>query len=187
MPNPGGRWGARSLAALALGVFLAAPAVAAKAKVFPAKGVKLSDYKTYHWEPIRVVTRQGVLEDDPEFAPMIKEAIRKQLAKKGYREVPSNGELKLLAAGLAEASSQLEGFLLRWGYDVYWGYGVAVATPVTRVNKAGTIVVNFVDAESGDGVWFGYATQALVTGGNVKRTIEKAVGKLFKKVPRRKD
>ena len=117
---------------------------------------------------------------------MIKEAIRKQLAKKGYREVPGNGELKLLAAGLSEANSQLEGFLLRWGYDVYWGYGVAVATPVTRVNKAGTIVVNFVDAETGEGVWFGYATQALVTGGNVKRTIEKAVGKLFKKVPRQK-
>lgn len=171
----------------ALTLCLAVPAVTAKVKVFPAKDAKLKDYGTYHWEPVRIVTTQGIVEDDPEFAPMIKEAIRKRLKKKGYREVAAGGELKLLAAGLAVKSSQLEGFLLRWGYDVYWGYGVSVATPVTRVNRAGTILVNFVDAESGKGVWFGYATQALGAGGNVRRTIDKAVEKLLKKVPARKD
>ena len=51
----GGSRSPAGLAWLALAVCLAGAPVAAKVKVFPAKDARLTDYKTYHWEPIRVL------------------------------------------------------------------------------------------------------------------------------------
>jgi hypothetical protein len=59
------------------------------------------------------MTRQGLLEDDPVVAPIIRQVVNKYLVAKGYREVAENGQLKLLTGGFGETTSQLEGFLIR--------------------------------------------------------------------------
>ena len=67
-----------------------------------------------------MVTKQGILEDDPDVAPLIKKSVAEQLTRKGYSAVSENGELTVVSAGLSVVSSQLEGYLLTWGFDVFW-------------------------------------------------------------------
>ena len=77
----------RSLAILAL-LVAATPATGGKAKVFPAKGVDMSQYHTYQWAKIRLATKTGIVEEDDRVAPMIKESMNRQLAarsKLSYR------------------------------------------------------------------------------------------------------
>ena len=54
-------------------------------------------------------------------APLIRKSVNRQLARKGYAEVAEGGEMLVLSAGMEVTSSQLEGFLLSWGFDIYWG------------------------------------------------------------------
>ena len=162
------------------------PAAAGEVKAFPVKGVKLSRYQTYHWASIRLATKTGIVEDDPRVAPLIKQSVNRQLARKGYREVNDGGDLVILAAGLEVSSHQLEGFLLSWGYDVFWGYGVSTVAPVRRVNREGTLFVSFLDTKTEQSVWAGYATQALGRPGALGGDVDKAASRLFKKFPKRK-
>jgi hypothetical protein len=99
--------------ALAIPVFLAITIpLMAKVKILPSKKHDVSTYQTYQWLPTRVMTRQGLLEDDPVLAPIIKEVVNKYLKAKNYREVAEGADLTLLTGGFAETPSQLEGFLV---------------------------------------------------------------------------
>ena len=71
---------------MALLLFTAAT-VAAEVKVFPSKKYKISSYKTYELLSTRIMTPQGIIEDDPDVAPLIKKAVKSWLDKKGYTEV----------------------------------------------------------------------------------------------------
>lgn len=166
---------------------LVPPYAAGEAKAFPVKGVKVSHYTTYHWASVRLATKTGIVEDDPTVAPLIKQAVNRQLTRKGYREVSEGGELVILAAGLEVSSHQLEGFLLSWGYDVFWGYGVSTVAPVRRVNREGTLFVSFLDTKTEKSVWAGYATQALGRSAALGRDIDKAASRLFRKFPKKKN
>ncbi len=175
-----------TFAALIVLFITASSPLDAKAKVFPAKGQDASRYQTYQWDAIRVVTKRGIIENDPDVAPLIKQAVNRELQKKGYIEVAEGGELTLLTAGLNVASSQLEGFLLTWGFDIYWGYGVNTVSPLTRVNNKGTILISVIDTETKKGVWTGYSTEALGRPSTLGKSIDKAASRLFKKFPKKK-
>jgi hypothetical protein len=57
----------------------------AKGKILPFKKYDISKYETYQWLPPRAMTRQGLLEDDPVLAPIIRQVVSKFLIAKGYR------------------------------------------------------------------------------------------------------
>ena len=99
---------------LALAVFASVMA-AAKVKILAPKKHNVTSYKTYQWLPPRIMTRWGLLEDDPVFAPVIRQAVNHELARKGYKEVAEGGELSVATGGFSRTTSQLEGFLLNWG------------------------------------------------------------------------
>lgn len=155
---------------------------AGEVKAFPKPDVDFSQYKTYEWIAPRVLTRQGILEDDPNFAPMIRKAINKQLSGKGLKDVPSGGDLRVQAGGIAQASSQIDALIFS-GFDFYWGVGPTNITPITRVNKEGLLAVSLIDTKTRKPVWSGYAVEGLASRGNVEATIDKAAGRLFKKFP----
>jgi len=163
---------------------LAAPAPA-KVKIFPSKQDKITNYKTFQWDPIRIVTRTGFVDDDPTVSPMIRAAITRELTKRGYVEVKQGAEFRVLAAGLNERSSQLEGFLLSWGFDPFWGYGVSAASTLQRVNEEGVIIVTLLNTKTESNIWTGYSTQSFGRKGTLNKTIDKATTKLFKKLPAR--
>jgi len=180
--------GARlALAPLLLFALLFMPAaVAAKVKVFKSPKDSVTNYKTYQWEPTRVVTKQGIVDDHPEVSPMVRAALRSELAKKGYVEVKEGADLLVLTMALNEATSQLEGFLLAYGFDAFWGYGVSAVSTISRVNNEGSLFVSLTNAETKESLWSGYATQAYGRPGTLNKTVGKATAKLMKKLPKTK-
>jgi hypothetical protein len=167
-----------------IGVFFSVPAfLGSKVKTFPSAKHDITTYETYQWLPPRVMTRQGLLEDDPVLTPIIKQAVNKHLTAKGYRQVAEGGELNLLTGGFSETNSQLEGFLITYGFDYYYGWFPTTAAPVTRVNREGTFLVGLIDAKTNEGVWLGLSTALLGSQKDIDKTINKAASNLLKKLP----
>jgi Domain of unknown function (DUF4136) len=163
--------------------FIVSSDAVAKVKTFPAKGSDISTYETYHWASVRILTKQGVLENDPDVAPKIKTAVNDQLVKKGYREVATGGQLEVRVMGLSEASNQLEGVLIGWGWEPGWGWAPTTASAISQVNRNGTLALALVDVQTKKPVWSGFATEALEKLEEIEKTINKAASHLFKKLP----
>jgi Domain of unknown function (DUF4136) len=167
-----------------LGVCFSAPlSLVSKVKIFPSTKYDIATYETYQWLPPRVMTRQGLQEDDPILTPIIKQVVNKHLSAKGYREVAEGGELNLLTGGFSETNSQLEGFLVTYGFDYYYGWFPTTAAPVTRVNREGTFLVGLIDAKTNEGVWLGLSTALIGGQKDIDKTINKAASNLLKKLP----
>ncbi len=172
---------------LALAV-LASVVAAAKVKILAPKKHDVTSYKTYQWLPPRLMSRWGLLEDDPVYAPVIRRAVNQELNRKGYKEVAEGGELSVATGGFSRTTSQLEGFLLNWGFDFYYGdWGATVAAPVSRVNREGTFVIILLDSETKQGVWGGLATALIGKPETVGKSIDKAAKRILKKLPKRRD
>src|SRR5581483_7451895 len=101
----------RMLLAPALWGALSMTAVAGDVKVFAANGVDLSAYKTFRMLPTRVLTKHGVVENDPDISPFINAAIRKELGSKGLTEVSQGGDVEVSAGALTSASAQVEALI----------------------------------------------------------------------------
>ena len=74
--------------------FLVPLLLGGKVKTFASKEDDVRSYKTYEWLPPRVMTRYGLLEGDELVAPVIRQAVNRELARKGYTEV-AEGEAPL--------------------------------------------------------------------------------------------
>ena len=85
--------------------------------------------------------------------------------------------------GLSEATNQLEGFLVSWGWEPGWGWAPTTATAVSRVNHSGTLALALVDTQTKKAVWSGFATEGMPDLKYVEKTINKAASHLFKKLP----
>lgn len=159
-------------------------------KIFPSNKHDLKSYQTYQWKnPPRVISGQSGDEKGSPYEGIIRDAVNKQLAAKGYKEVASGGDLQIVSGAVAAKANQLEGYLVTMGFDAYWGYWFGMPYPVNSVNRVGVLFVGFVDAKSNEGVWAGFDSEGIdraamdVQAGKAK--IEKAASKLFKKFPSR--
>lgn len=155
-------------------------------KIYPTKGIDFSRYKTYQWIPPRLFSKAGIQDDDPIVAPLIRAAVNRELSAKGFSEVASGGDLTVVSAGAGSADVQLDGFLVNYGWDMYWGgYGVVGTTPIQRVNQKGTLAVILTDSQTKKGVWAGLATEAVdkPEAESVRKAVDKAAAKMFKKFP----
>jgi hypothetical protein len=155
-------------------------------KTWPDPKADFSGYKTYSWLAPRIFTKAGIVEDDPEFTPMVKKAVNKQLAAKGMTEVETGGDLQVISAGVSSGTQQLEAYLVTWGFDAYWGYSYGMVSPVQRYNKEGTLVVGLVDTKTKKGVWVGMATESLGKQSMVEGAVNHAAERMFKKYPPKK-
>ena len=165
-----------------LGTMIAlVPAVGGEVKVFPAKGADLTAFKTYRMLSTRVLTKRGVLENDPDISPVINAAIRKELNAKGLREVTENPDLDVSAGALVEASAQLEAIVYNFNMDA--DFGTFPLYTVGRYNKEGTLIVNLIDPRVKKSVWAGFAKRALGRQSSREGDVYKAAQALFKKYP----
>src|SRR5689334_18292493 len=57
-----------------LSASLLTPCFAGKPKTAVGVNIDFSSYKTYHWLPTRILTKAGVVEDDPEIVPAVRSA-----------------------------------------------------------------------------------------------------------------
>src|SRR5690242_17443035 len=90
-------WILRGAAVLLLLFPLVAPSTAGKAKSVVGDHADFARYKTYQWVPVKVLTKTGVVEDDPAVSPAIRTAVNRELAAKGLTEVQEGGDLQVAA------------------------------------------------------------------------------------------
>ncbi len=136
--------------------------------------VNFSQYKTYSWGKIET--------PNPLWDDRIKEAVNRELAKKGWTEVPSDGDVTIMAIGTTRERPTLRTF-----YDGFpgwrWG-GFGEATTWVDNYEVGTLVIDMFDSRSKKLIWRGSASDTLPDKPDkATKDLEKSVDKMFEHFP----
>ena len=174
-------WILRGTAVLLLLFPLVAPSTAGKAKSVVGDHADFARYKTYQWVPVKVLTKTGVVEDDPAVSPAIRTAVNRELAAKGLTEVQEGGDLQVAAFAATSSVPQLEAVLFPGSLDMM--YATPIAT-MGRYNKEGTLAINLIDSRTKTSAYAALVTDSLDNKpGSGVRKIPAAAKKLFSKYP----
>src|ERR1700730_18638363 len=95
------------------------------------RNANFTQYKTYSWEKVQT--------QDPLMVDRIKSAVSGALAAKGMMEVPSGGDLSIVAMETTQDQQSLDTFYNGFGGGWRWG-GFGDATTTTENYKVGTLV-----------------------------------------------
>lgn len=131
--------------------------------------------KTYSWS--KVHTANSIWDG------RVKDAIDKQLAAKGWTQVPSGGDVALVAIEKTSVQQQYDTF-----YDGFGGWrrfgGFGDSTTTVDNYKVGTLIVSMFDGNSNQLIWKGISSSDLA--GNPEKNTKKldqVVKKMFKEFP----
>ena len=155
---------------------LTAASFAQQVKTDYDRGVNFAQYKTYTWESVNT--------QDPLWVGRIKSAVDAALTAKGWTQVPSNGNVSLVANGATEDHQTLDTFYNGFGGGWRrWG-GFGDSTTTTEVYKVGTLVLDMFDTQTKQLIWRGSSSDTLSnnTDKNIKN-LDKGVQKMFKNFP----
>ena len=148
---------------------------AAAVKTDYDRNANFAQYKTYSWE--RVQTR------DPLMVDRIKSAVNGSLAAKGLTEVPTGGDLSIVAIEVTHNQQTLDTFYNNFGGGRRFG-GFGDATTTTETYRVGTLVVDLSDPATKKLVWRGSASDTLSDKSEKNiDNLDKGVVKMFKKFP----
>jgi hypothetical protein len=175
---------------LAISAGLTPPSLfAGKVKTYAGKGIDLSHYKTYEWFPPRVLTKAGVVEDNPA-NPILKEEVGRQLSQRGLNEVADGAELQIQIWVLTQSVPQLEAMIIATGpTGNVFNIGAPLVT-IGRYNREGSLYISLIDRQTKAGVWLGMSTDSLPNGtldeDEIRAKVNKAATNIFKKYPVKK-
>jgi len=139
-------------------------------------GAKFNQVKTYSWS--KVHTANSIWDD------RVKDAIDKELAAKGWTQVPSGGDVALVAVEKTSIHQQYDTF-----YDGLGGWrwgGMGDTTTTVDNYEVGTLIVSMFDGNSKHLIWRGTSSSDL-SGNPEKNTkkLDQDVQKMFKHFPPR--
>jgi hypothetical protein len=162
-------------ASVAMFFFLTAAAFAQQVKTDYDRTVNFEQYKTYSWQ--RVETR------NPLWVDRIKSAVDAALTAKGWTQVPSDGNISLVAIEATKNQQTLNTFYNGFGGGWRWG-GFGNATTTVDNYKVGTLVLDMFDTQTKKLVWRGSSSDTLSdkTDKNIKN-LDKGVQKMLKDFP----
>jgi Domain of unknown function (DUF4136) len=149
--------------------------LADKVKVDYDHSANFLNFKTYSWSTIK--TANSIWDQ------RVKDAVAKELAAKGWTEVPSGGDVALVAIEKASVQQQYDTFYQGFGGWRRFG-GMTDATTTVDNYKVGTLIVSMFDGNSKQLVWQGTSSSDL--SGNPKKNtknLDKDVDKMFKHFP----
>jgi hypothetical protein len=169
--------------AAALLLVCAAVLAAKDVKVFPVPGTDYSKYKTYSWMSIRLLTPEGITENDDRIAPLVRASVNKLLQQKGLKEVPSGGDVQVQSIVMYTPRIQLNGYLVMYGFDAFDGWTPAGGMAMGGAVKGGTLAAALVDPKIKKGIWSGMAFEGVGMLGKIGGSVDKAVSEIFKKYP----
>src|SRR6266853_4880816 len=158
-------------------VLLAATAsFAQQVKTDYDRSTDFSQYKTYSWQKVQT--------QDPLLVDRIKEAVNTALAAKGWTQVPSGGNVAIVAIEMTKNQQTLDTFYNGFGGGWRWGGGFGDATTTVETYKVGTLVVDLFDANTKKLVWRGSMSDTLSdkSDNNIKN-LDKGVQKMFQHFP----
>jgi Domain of unknown function (DUF4136) len=167
-------------ASVGIALLLATASFAEQVKTDYDRSANFSQYKTYSWE--KVQTR------DPLWVDRIKDAVNASLTAKGWTQVPSGGQVAIVAVEMTKNQQTLntfyDGFGGGWGWRRFGGGGFGDATTTTENYRIGTLVVDLFDANSKNLIWRGSASDTLSdkSENNIKN-LDKGVQKMFDHFP----
>ncbi len=135
-----------------------------------------NQYKTYSW--------QKVQSPDQLWVDRIKEAVNSALAAKGWTQVPSGGNVAIVAIEMTQNQQTLDTFYNGFGGGWRWGGGFGNSTTTVENYKVGTLVVDLFDANTKKIVWRGSSSDTLSdkSDKNIKN-LDKGVQKMFNHFP----
>jgi hypothetical protein len=133
-----------------------------------------SQYKTYSWAKVDT--------PDPLWNDRVKEAVDRALTAKGWSQVPSGGDVSVVAMGTTRQKPTLRTFYD--GFDGWMWGGFAGATTYVDNYTEGTLIVDLFDTASKKLIWRGSATDVL-SGKPEKdeKKVDKGVAKMFEHFP----
>jgi Domain of unknown function (DUF4136) len=170
-------------ASVGIAVLFATASFGEQVKTDYDRSADFSQYKTYSWEKVQT--------QDQLWVGRIKDAVNAALAAKGWTQVPSGGQVAIIAMETTKNQQTLntfyDGFGGGWGWRRFGGGGMGGfgdATTTTENYKVGTLVVDLFDAHSKNLIWRGSASDTLSDKSekNIKNS-DKGVEKMFEHFP----
>jgi hypothetical protein len=139
-------------------------------------GKNFNQVKTYSWS--KVHTANSIWDD------RVKDAVDKKLVAKGWTQVPSGGDVSLIAVEKTTVQQQYDTFYNGFGGGRRFGGGLGESTTSVDSYQVGTLIVSMFDGNSKQLVWRG-ASSSDLSGNPEKNTkkLDKDVDKMFKKFP----
>jgi hypothetical protein len=162
------------LAVPALCAAMIIPAYADHVTVDYNHSTNFTRIKTYSWAEVH--TSNSIWD------ARVKEAIDKQLSAKGWTQVPTGGDVALVAVEKVQVEQQYD--TMYAGMGGRFGGGMGDSTSSVDSYKVGTLVVSIFEAQSRNLIWKGTSVSDLT--GNPEKTTKKLdtdVQKMFKKFP----
>ncbi len=143
------------------------------------RNANFSQYKTFSIEKIQT--------KDPLLVDRITSAVSAALSAKGLTQVPSGGDISIVAIAMTRKQQTLNTFYDDFGGG--WGWrggdgGFGEATTTTDTYRVGTLVIDLFDTKSKQLIWRGSESNAVSNNSskNIKN-LDKGVAKLFKGYP----
>ena len=164
----------RFLLSAAVLLVLTSAAFSREIKVDYDHHANFSQYKTYSWGKVET---QNPLWDD-----RVKEAVDRELAKKGWTEVASGGDVTVMAIGTTRDQPTLQTF-----YDGFpgwrWG-GFGEATTWVEHYEVGTLIIDMFDSRDKKLIWRGSASDTLPDKPDkAMKDLQKSLEKMFDHFP----
>ncbi len=129
--------------------------------------VDLSEYQTYEWvfSKENIPENQMILDgslmliyNNTSSSKVIKDAINTQLEAEGFKHDYNNPDM-LVNFQVLEKPTELRTFTMDTGW-AFVGFGPKSTDAKMVPVEAGTVIVNFIDADTGSLVWQGFASGA---------------------------
>jgi hypothetical protein len=177
---------------LLVSLYWSVPMFAGKVEAFAGKDADFSRYKTFQWLPPRVLTKLGVVEDDPA-NPFLKAAVGRQLSQKGLNELANGADLQIQAWVLTEQVPQFVAMIAASVSIDLSNSVVTVSDPMTVVgqfNRQGSLYLNLIDSRTNKSAWFAMVSDSLpnrtLRPDEMRAKLDKAAKNIFNKYPVKK-
>jgi hypothetical protein len=170
----------RILSLAGTAVLFAATSMAQHVKTDFDRSADFSKYKTYSWEKVET--------PDALWVERIKSAVDSALAANGLSEVPSGGDMAVVALEMTRNHQTLntyyDSFGGGWGWRRGGGLGFGDSTTTEDTYQVGTLVVDMFDSSTKKLLWRGSSSATLSdkSDKNIK-DLGKGVQKLFDHFP----
>ena len=168
----------RTAVCIAFFLIMLASAFAQHVKTDFDHHANFSQYKTYSWQEIKPTNSL--------WDARIKSAVDAQLTAKGWTEVPSGGDVSIVAIKTTHTERTLNTFYDGIGGGWRWrGFGgMGQATTTEQDYKEGTLVLDFYDGNTKQLIWRGSAEDTLSDKASKnEKKLDKGVAKMLKGFP----
>ena len=140
------------------------------------RAADFSQYKTYSWQKVQT--------QDPLWVDRIEQAVDADLTTKGWTQVPSGGNVAIVAIEMTQNQQRLDTFYNGFGGGWRWGGGFGDSTTTVDNYKVGTLVVDMFDAKTKALIWRGSSSDTLSSKSDTNiKNLDKGVKKMFDHFP----